>query len=121
MTPERMEEAGLMELPGIVGDAFDRFGGVMDFLDPFHKRDAPGPHWYLGVIGVDPSVQGSGVGRALIEHVVARADAAGVPCYLETAQPRNVQFYVNRGFKVRVDTVEPQSRLRLWTFVRTPA
>ena len=42
MTPERMEQAGLFELPAIVGDAFDRFGGVMDFLEPFHTRDAPG-------------------------------------------------------------------------------
>ena len=111
----------LMELLRIVGvDAMHRFDGVMDFLDPFHRRDAPGPHWYLGVIGVDPDLQGTGVGRRLVEHVVSRADADGVPCYLETAQPKNVQFYVNRGFEVKVDTVEPDSGLRLWTFLRTP-
>src|SRR4051794_16076956 len=91
------------------------------FSNPFHKRDAPGPHWYLGVIGVDPELQGMGVGRRLVEHVVARADAAGVPCYLETAKAGKGQFYVNRGFEVKVDTVDPVSGLRLWTFLRTPA
>lgn len=109
----------LSELPAVIGDAaMQRSDQIMKFLDEFHKRDAPGSHWYLGVIGVDPGMQGNGIGRSLVEHVVARADAVRLPCYLETAQPANVQFYINRGFEVKVETVEPESGLRLWTFLR---
>ena len=43
-----------------------------------------GPHWYLMVIGTDPSKQGQGLGSALMEVVTSQADSAGVPCYLET-------------------------------------
>jgi hypothetical protein len=49
-----------------------------------------------------------------------RADAAGQPCYLETAQPKNVAFYEHLGFRRIVETVESQSGLRVWTFRRDP-
>ena len=34
----------------------------------------PYPYWYLNGIGVDPSVQRSGLGSALIKHMLARID-----------------------------------------------
>ena len=40
---------------------------------------------------------------------------------LETAQPKNVPFYQKHGFDVIVDTIDPTSGLRLWTFLRKPA
>ena len=52
--------------------------------------------------------------------MIDRADTAGQPCYLETAQPTNVAFYEKMGFDRVVDTREPQSGLRLWTFRRSP-
>jgi hypothetical protein len=51
---------------------------------------------------------------------VDRADADGLPCYLETAQPDNVAFYEHLGFRRVVEVVGPQSGLRLWTFRRAP-
>lgn len=119
MSDERMEQAGMFELPAIVGrDAFRRFIGVLDVFDGLHASDAPGRHWYLLVIGVDPSQQRSGLGRALIEPMLARADAERVPCYLETANERNVAFYARLGFAIIHDVVEPVSGLRLLTFRR---
>ncbi|MCY7418396.1 MAG: GNAT family N-acetyltransferase [Chloroflexi bacterium] len=44
--------------------------------------------------------RGQGLGSALIELGTSRADAAGVPCYLETATQSNVDFYAKRGFEV---------------------
>jgi hypothetical protein len=52
--------------------------------------------------------------------MMERADAAGLPCYLETAQPDNVAFYEYLGFARLVEAVEPRSGLRLWTFRRDP-
>ena len=52
--------------------------------------------------------------------MIDRADAAGQPCYLETAQPTNVAFYQKLGFDRVVDTRGPGSGLRLWTFRHSP-
>jgi GNAT superfamily N-acetyltransferase len=70
------------------------------------------------VVGVIPPRQGQGFGRALLRPVLDRADAEGLPCYLETAQPGNVAFYQKLGFDIIADMVEPRSGLRLWTFRR---
>ena len=119
--PERAAEAELDKLPALMGaDAVARFEQVLGFLEPFHRRDVPPEHWYVMVVGVAPAGQGQGLGRALLEPILKRADATGLPCYLETAQPRNVSFYRNLDFRVLVETVEPRSGLQLWTFVRDP-
>jgi ribosomal protein S18 acetylase RimI-like enzyme len=119
MSDDRMAQAGMFELQAIVGqEAFSRFIPVIEVFDGLHASDAPGRHWYLLVIGVDPSKQRTGLGRALIEPMLARADAEGVPCYLETANDTNLGFYTHLGFTIIHDIVEPVSGLRLLTFRR---
>ena len=98
-----------------------RFFSALAAIDPYHHRDVPPAHWYVMVVGVAPEEQGKGIGRALLQPIIKRADTAGQPCYLETAQPANVGFYERLGFRRVVDMVEPQSGLRLWTFRRDPA
>jgi GNAT superfamily N-acetyltransferase len=56
------------------------------------------PHLYLWQLAVDPAAQRSGVGRALMARVIADADEAAVPIYLETAKPDNVPYYRSFGF-----------------------
>jgi ribosomal protein S18 acetylase RimI-like enzyme len=63
------------------------------------------PHWYLEVLGIAPDAQGVGLGRRLLEPGLARADRAGLPCYLETARYDNVAFYERFGFHVEADAV----------------
>ena len=121
VTPERVQASGLDTLARRIGaDAAARFEAVLAFLEPYHERNAPGPHWYLMVVGVDPAHHGRGIGAGLIRPVLARGDATGVPCYLETAQRTNVPFYCHLGFSVIDEVVEPTSRLTLWTFRRDP-
>lgn len=59
-------------------------------------------HYYLGVIGVDPSRQRTGGGGILLKTFCERSDgdsqSAGV--YLETANPGNVAFYRHHGFEL---------------------
>lgn len=89
------------------------------WLDARHPR---APHWYLFVLGVDPDHQGRGLGGALLRRVSARADATGLPCYLETDRPENVKLYRAAGYEVVVEDVLPAlGGLRMWTMQRPPA
>jgi GNAT superfamily N-acetyltransferase len=58
------------------------------------------PHWYLETMGVDPGAQRKGIGGRLLEPVLEIADGDGVDCYLETADPRNTDYYARHGFVV---------------------
>ena len=60
-------------------------------------------HHYLGVIGVHPSLQGKGAGKALLEAFCARSrtDPQSHGVYLDTSNPGSLQFYYNNGFELR--------------------
>jgi GNAT superfamily N-acetyltransferase len=60
----------------------------------------PDPHWYLETMGVDPTVQRQGLGGRLLKPVLEIADRDQVDCYLETAEPRNADYYARHGFVV---------------------
>jgi ribosomal protein S18 acetylase RimI-like enzyme len=65
-----------------------------------HEQGCPEPHWYLYLLGVDPDAQGEGIARRLVAPALERADADGVPAYLETQTPGNVALYERFGFAV---------------------
>jgi GNAT superfamily N-acetyltransferase len=120
MTEERLKQAGLWDIPSIIGsDAFQRLISVMDYIEPYH-REVPARHWYLLIVGVDRLLQGQGLGSALLQPILERADADAMPCYLETFQPKNLRFYGRHGFHVLTEGVEPRSALRYWTLLREP-
>jgi len=73
------------------------WGRVSGSLEALHPAQ---PHWYLGALGVDPHVQGTGVGSALVRELVTRASRDRLPAYLETDRPDNAAFYERRGFAV---------------------
>jgi hypothetical protein len=52
--------------------------------------------------------------------MLERADAEGLPCYLDTFQPRNVPLYQKHGFEITIEEVEPNSGVRGWGFLREP-
>ncbi len=56
------------------------------------------PHYYLFCIGVDPLAQGTGVAGELMRVQLAKADAEGIPCYLENSNSRNTPIYEHFGF-----------------------
>lgn len=63
----------------------------------------PRAHWYLGILGVDPSLQSHGVGGQLLADGLARSDKARAVSHLESSNPRNVGFYERHGFAVGAD------------------
>lgn len=80
-----------------------------------------GPCTYLWVLGVEPSMQGRGIGAALLGELTQRCDRSGVPAYLETDKETSVRMYRSHGFEVdREVTVERLGGLRAWTMVRHP-
>lgn len=60
----------------------------------------PAPHYYLGVIGTDPSLRGSGIGTQLLKSFCDASAGDPLSCgvYLETAQASNLRFYERAGF-----------------------
>jgi ribosomal protein S18 acetylase RimI-like enzyme len=64
------------------------------------KFKPPAPHYYLGVIGTDPTLQGSGIGTKLLKNFceVSANDPLSFGVYLETAQASNLKFYERAGF-----------------------
>jgi len=119
MDRERVIRAGMAELPQKMGpEAFQRLMGMKSHFDELRRRDAPESHWYLWVLGVDPPRQGQGVGGALLQPVLARADGEGLPCYVETDKEINVPFYQRHGFEVVVEGDLPDGGYHFWTMKR---
>jgi ribosomal protein S18 acetylase RimI-like enzyme len=96
-----MARFGLLNVPFRIGfRAFGKFAGANDVMGKIHTKHVPEPHWYLLIVAVDPELQGHGVGTALLEEGLTRADQSNHPCYLETSHERNVPFYERFGFTV---------------------
>jgi ribosomal protein S18 acetylase RimI-like enzyme len=83
-----------------------------------HPKD---PHHYLFIVGVEPSQQGRGHGRAMLAALNARADASGLPCYLETDRESSVRLYESVGYRVLTDVrLGTVNHLRMWAMRREP-
>lgn len=102
MTPLQMLRGGMLAMPVQLGiAAFGRMIKITGHMEAAHKQHAAGqPHWYLLLLGVAPERQGRGIASALMAPVLAKADATGLPCYLDTNSEHNVAFYTRRGFRV---------------------
>lgn len=87
-------------------------------IDKAH-REVREPHWYLALLGCDPLWQGRGVGTALLEPVLDRADKEGTCAYLETQKVENIAWYGRRGFKV-VKELEVPGCPTMWAMLREP-
>jgi ribosomal protein S18 acetylase RimI-like enzyme len=66
--------------------------------DAMEKNHPAEPHFYLAFIAVAPRLQGMGLGGALLEATVKRADDGRVPAYLENSNPKNTKLYERAGF-----------------------
>jgi GNAT superfamily N-acetyltransferase len=73
-----------------------------------------------------PEAQGKGVGRALMEEVLAMADREGVECYLESSRRvPNVEIYEKFGFELAKemecrDGEGEKDAVMLYCMTRTP-
>jgi ribosomal protein S18 acetylase RimI-like enzyme len=89
---------------------------VLEQMASYHPTE---PHWYLPLIGVDPTRQGKGYGSALLKHALARCDRDGRLAYLESSNPANIPLYERHGFEV-VGTIQAGASPPFWPMVRKP-
>ena len=85
-----------------------------------HRQAVSTPHFYLEAVGVEPLRQGKGLGRALVQAGLSRADELNVPCYLETHNPTNLGFYLSLGFNIVGSKQAFPSSPQVWGLLRTP-
>jgi GNAT superfamily N-acetyltransferase len=91
------DEAALASVIEASVDA-ERRGAAFDLFGEMGREHPSEPHWYLPLIGVAPERQGRGLGAALLRPILAAADAAGLPAYLEATSPASVPLYARHGF-----------------------
>lgn len=78
------------------------------------------PHFYVRTVGVRRAMQGRGVGSMLMQQTLGRADAAGLPTYLEASSERSAALYERLGF-VHIGVFElPEGGPPVWP-MRRPA
>ncbi|MFD7321767.1 GNAT family N-acetyltransferase [Streptomyces sp. NPDC059875] len=107
----------IRELQEILGDRAALFGEAVETSAAHTPQE---PHWFLALIGADPAAQGQGHGAALLRSGLAKADAAGMPAYLESSKPSNLPFYEHFGFTVREELQLPGNGPTLWAMWREP-
>jgi len=78
-------------------DALARLRTFMELTEARHPTGRP--HLYLVFLGVAPGAQGRGLGGALLRERLARADADGLPAYLEATSPGSRALYERHGFR----------------------
>ena len=117
-----MWHAGMFWAPlkyGLTGTA--KVIGFAHHIGAMHKRNAPMPHYYLFLTGVDPKQQRQGVNTALLGAMLERIDAEKMPVFLETQSAGNVEIYEKLGFVVVEKRAFPMtSNVFNWAMLRQP-
>jgi GNAT superfamily N-acetyltransferase len=106
--------------PTMIRALGSRLGRALNALSTIERNHPPGPHYYLGGLGTDPSVQGTGVGSAILAPVLARCDEQGLGAYLESSKEKNVPFYSRHGFEVTRELAIPRGGPPVWLMWREP-
>lgn len=108
MTPTFIRVFGLRSMRG---------RAVQELMKRVHPEE---PHWYLAVIGSDPTVRGQGFGQVLMRSRLDRCDAEYCPAYLESTKLENVPYYERFGFTVTGEIVLPDGGPTMWAMWRAP-
>lgn len=77
-----------------------RGSAMAEAMEKHHPKE---PHYYLSFIAVAPRLQGMGLGSAILEATLKRADAQGWSAYLENSNPKNTRLYERHGFVARAN------------------
>jgi ribosomal protein S18 acetylase RimI-like enzyme len=126
--------AGLVSIPGIGtspeevlrlrADLWNRLGSAAErryaaYSSTCQQFAMNEPHLHVNVIGVARKYQGTGLGRALLEHVhsLSASNPESIGVTLTTENPDNVAFYRKFGYSLTGHArVSPE--LETWAFFR---
>ena len=111
----------LRAVPGYVRAFGRRIGPASELLQALARAHPHAPHWYLYVVGVDPSHQGRGVAGTLLRSRLDRCDVAGDPAYLEATSVATVPLYAHLGFEATGTPALPSGAPVVTAMWRAPA
>jgi ribosomal protein S18 acetylase RimI-like enzyme len=89
---------------------------IFEQMGRYHPDE---PHWYLPLIGVDPSQQGKGYGSALLKHTLMPCDRDHTCAYLESSNPKNIPLYERHGFEL-LGTIQVGTSPPIFPMLRKP-
>jgi ribosomal protein S18 acetylase RimI-like enzyme len=89
---------------------------IFEQMGRYHPDE---PHWYLPLIGVDPSQQGKGYGSALLKHTLMPCDRDHTCAYLESSNPKNIPLYERHGFEL-LGTIQVGTSPPIFPMLRRP-
>ena len=110
----------LMMMPTLMLSFRSRVSAARQVMEIMKREHPDEPHWYLAVIGSDPTVRGAGFGQALMRSRLDRCDAEHAPAYLESSNPDNVPYYMRFGFEVTGEIELPDGGPSMWPMWRAP-
>jgi ribosomal protein S18 acetylase RimI-like enzyme len=111
--PERGQAFGALMSGVCDDDEMARLGRLSAAMEAAHP---PQPHWYLGLVAVEPAMQNRGIGSALMRASLVAVDEAHLAAYLESTNPRNVTLYERHGFEATgsIDVDDGPSLTAMW-------
>jgi len=99
--------------------SFMKVAGALSPMDEERKKHMKNMSFvYLQIIGVASENQGKGHGGKLLKELLAMADEAKLPIYLETETESNVRLYERFGFKTLEEMSLPVINQPMWTMLR---
>jgi ribosomal protein S18 acetylase RimI-like enzyme len=110
----------LVTTPLRLGSATAPFLAYGRAVEALRTAVAPGDHWYLAGIGVDPRSQGQGIGGALLQPGIDGAAREGLPAVLLTNNAANLPFYERHGFEIERESDTPEDGVHCWAMVKRP-
>ena len=101
------------------------FGARQPVVLASQRLGAPGrpeePHWWLTAVGTRPASRHRGLGTAVLQPVLDRCDAEGVPAAATVYTSTVVRWLQRSGFAVTHSTrTAVDHELPIWTLVRQP-
>jgi GNAT superfamily N-acetyltransferase len=94
--PMRTQALHAPRFVAVFGRSLPRALVTITQMERRHLRE---PHLYVPYVGVAPEAQGAGLGTRLLGRTVERADAEGLPTYLEATSEQNAALYARLGFE----------------------
>jgi ribosomal protein S18 acetylase RimI-like enzyme len=115
-------QTGLFLLPTrLTVPEFRRSLRLSNYADWLHRAAITGRHLYILQLGVEPSLQGRGLGGSLFRHALVHADRQALACYLETNNEKNLPLYERNGFTVVGQGQAIPGGPHTWAMLRRPA
>lgn len=101
---------------GAFGLHLSRAARLAAAIEQRHLRER---HYYVRDVGVSPSMQGNGLGSALLSPTLSRCDQEQLPAYLEASSERNAALYTRLGFEL-IDELRVNGSPPLRLMLRPP-